>query len=341
MGDIMKTRADSRRSEHLSAVRQALWKMPRVTRAQLSESTGLSAMTVGKLLAVMQERGEVRQDETQRGAGGRPSMIAQYNADYAHFAVIVVEQENGKSEFTLSVHNLLGEAAYEEKRLMEEVCEDSFDAFFAEMATEYHLELAVFVLPGVAAGDRILSCDLQALADGQLLQRIKQRFGIEVLFENDVNGAVFGHAFGETKQGIFAGLYFPKNYCPGAGVVIDGEILYGTGHFAGEIGYIQGIDAWMSLDYNNIGKTAAMISQLLTIYCCTTAPRHVVLYGDFFTPELEREIAGRLDKQLLGNFAPGISTKKTLTQDMQRGAVRLGLRRMRAILDQRDESKEG
>ena len=115
MGDIMKTRADSRRPEHLSAVRQALWKMPRVTRAQLSESTGLSAMTVGKLLAVMQERGEVRQDETQRGAGGRPSMIAQYNADYAHFAVIVVEQENGKSEFTLSVHNLLGEAAYEEK----------------------------------------------------------------------------------------------------------------------------------------------------------------------------------------------------------------------------------
>lgn len=340
----MKTRADSRRPEHLSALRQALWRMPRATRAQLSEATGLSAMTVGKLLCVMERYGEVRQDETERTAGGRPSVIAQYNGGYAHFASIVVEQFEGRSAFALSVYDLLGTAVHEEQMLLGEVRADSFDDFFARAKAQYRLELAVFVLPGIADGDRMLMCDLAALTDGQVLQRIRRCFGVEVLFENDVNGAVFGHSFGETRQGVFAGMYFPQNYCPGAGLVVDGEILYGAGHFAGEIGYIQGIDAWMELDYADAKQTAAMISQLLAIYCCTTAPRHIVLYGSFFTPELECMIAKQLDERLLGHFAPGLSFKKSLTQDMQRGAVRLGLRRMRAILDkrdERDENKEG
>ena len=297
-------------------------------------------MTVGKLLAVMERRGEVRQDETERVGEGRPSMIACYNAGWVYFATIVVEQIGGKSAFMLSVHNLLGEAVHTERLLLEDVHENCFDDFFARMKKEYRLELAVFVLPGVADGDRILMCDLQALAQGQVLHRIKRLFGIEVLFENDVNGAVFGHSFGKTKQGVFAGLYFPKNYCPGAGVVIDGEILYSTSHFTGEIAYIQGIDAWMALDYTDETETAAMISQLLTIYCCTVAPRHIVLYGDFFTPELMRRIAAQLDARLMGNFAPGMSCKQTLTQDMERGAVRLGLRRMRALLSERDEMEE-
>lgn len=334
----MKTQIDSRRPEHLDALRQALLRMRRATRAQLAEETGLSAMTVGKLLALMQARGEVFQDETMRLAGGRPSVIAQYNGDYAHFAAIVVEQREGKSAFTLSIYDLFGEPVFSEELLLDTVKEDCFDAFFDHALQQgYRLALAVLVLPGVAEGDEIVLCDLEALVRGQVIRRIRDRFGIDVLFENDVNGAVFGHAFGTEAGTVCAGVYFPKNYCPGAGVVVEGKILCGHGHFAGELGYIQGIDAWESLNYGDTERTAQMIAQLLVVYACTTAPRCMVLYGDFFTAELRERIETLFALRMMGRYAMELTYETGMSADMERGAVRLGLARMRCILGRRDK----
>ena len=71
----MRTEADSRRSEHMAALRSALWHMPKATRAQLAKETGLSVMTVGKLLAVMEARGEVIQSGTLRGAASGDAFV--------------------------------------------------------------------------------------------------------------------------------------------------------------------------------------------------------------------------------------------------------------------------
>jgi len=191
------------------------------------------------------------------------------------------------------------------------------------------------VLPGVAQDDEIVTCDLEELLDGQVLRRMHRQFGMDVLFENDVNGAVFGHAFAQD-EGVCAGVYFPKNYCPGAGVVVDGEILYGKGHFAGEVSYMDAEDAWLSLDYEDESAAAEKISRLLVVYACTVAPAKMVLYGDFFTPEMERRICENFALRMRGRFSMEISFRKTMTQDMELGAKKLGLRRMFELLSMQD-----
>lgn len=336
----MKTTPDNRRPQHFAALRRAMLDSPQATRQQLAQQTGLSAMTIGKLLGEMQARGEISQQKGESQGGGRPSMMAHYNGDYAHFAAIVVEQRGGKSAFTMSVVNLFGKTVAQEALLLDEVHADSFDGFFSRMlAAGYRLRLAVLVLPGVAEGEDMLLCDLDGLVSGQVLKRIRRLFGVEVLFENDVNAAVFGHAFEAEDAEACAGVYFPKNYCPGAGLVVRGEILHGHRHFAGELPYIQGMDRWKALDYGDVNAAAEMIGTLMVIYACTAAPRHMVLYGDFFTPELVRAIMETMNAKLHGDFEMGLSVRKTLTRDMERGAVKLGLRRMLAILDQEDENK--
>ena len=338
----MKTEIDGRRGEHMDALRQALLSMRRATRAQLAEATGLSAMTVGKLLAVMQERGEVFQGDTQRLAGGRPSVIAQYNGDYLHFATVVVEQREGKSAFTLSIYNLFGEPVLSEELLLADVRVDSFDPFFEQAAAQgYRLALSVFVLPGVADGERIVLCDLEALVGDPFLPRLKERFGMEVLFENDVNGAVLGHAFHAEDQAVCAGIYFPKKYCPGAGIVIDSKVLHGNQCFAGEFGYVQGEENWMALDYADKKSVIGMVGQSLVIYACTIAPRSMVLYGDFFTPEIEQGLLRYLRERLKGRFDMEITCRTSMAADMERGAVRLGLERMHAMLKQADKTEKG
>lgn len=327
---------DNRRPEHIAALRRALLLCRQATRQQLADTSGLSTMTVGKLLGEMTARGEVRQPRTQSRGSGRPSMIAEYNGDYAHFAAIVVEQREGRSAFTLSVVNLFGETVFEEKLLLAQVRADSFDSFFARMiAAGYRLRLAVLVLPGVAEGEEMLLCDFEELVRGQVLHRIRQMFDVEVLFENDVNAAVFGHGF-EAADEVCAGIYFPRRYCPGAGVVVRGEILHGYRRFAGEVIYIQGTEHWAALDYGDVPTTAEMIAQLLTVYACTVAPGRMVLYGDFFTPALEAAIQARFTEKMLGRFDLTLTCQDAMAQDLERGACRLGLRRMLAILDRED-----
>ena len=337
----MKTTPDNRRPEHIAALRRALLLCRQATRQQLADASGLSTMTVGKLLGEMTARGEVCQRGTERQGSGRPSMIAAYNGDYAHFASIVVEQREGKSAFALSIVNLFGETVSREVLLLDEVRADSFDDFFSRMiAAGYRLRLAVLVLPGVAEDGEMLLCDFEELVRGQVLQRIRQRFGVEVLFENDVNAAVFGHGFDATDE-VCAGIYFPRRYCPGAGVVVRGEILHGHRRFAGEVLYIQGIDRWLTLNYDDEAAAAEMIAQLLTVYACTVAPGRMVLYGDFFTPTLEAAIRARFDEKMLGRFDLTLTFQGAMTQDQERGAQRLGLRRMLELLDMEtaDEGK--
>lgn len=336
----MKTTPDNRRSEHTAALRRALLSRRQATRQQLADATGLSAMTVGKLLVGMTARGEVCQPGTQSQGSGRPSMIAAYNGDYAHFASIVVEQREGKSAFALSVVNLFGETVLRETLLLDEVRADCIDDFFSRVIDAgYRLRLAVLVLPGVAEGEEML-CDLEELVRGQVLRRIRQRFGVEVLFENDVNAAVFGHGFGAEDE-VCAGVYFPQRYGPGAGVVMHGEILRGHRRFAGEVLYIQGIDRWLTLDYDDEAAVAEMIAQLLTVYACTVAPARMVLYGDFFTPALEAAIRARFEEKMLGRFDLTLTFQAAMTQDQERGARRLGLRRMLELLDMETEDGGG
>lgn len=332
----MKTTTDNRRPEHMAALRRTLLGCRQATRQQLASATGLSTMTVGKLLGEMTARGEVRQPRTQSQGSGRPSMIAEYNGDYAHFAAIVVEQREGKSAFTLSVVNLFGETVFRETLLLDETRADSFDGFFTRIiAAGYRLRLAVLALPGVAEGEEMLLCDFEDLARGQVLHRIRRLFGVEVLFENDVNAAVFGHGF-EAADEVCAGIYFPRRYCPGAGVVVRGEILHGHRHFAGEVPYIQGADRWAALDFDDVAATAEMIGQLMAVYACTVAPGRMVLYGDFFTPALEAAIRTRFTEKMLGRFDLTLTCQDAMAQDLERGACRLGLRRMLAILDRED-----
>ncbi len=329
----MKVEADSRREEHLCALRRVLMQARRATRAQLAQATGLSTMTIGKLLFDMERRGEVCQDETLCRNGGRPSIVAVYNGDYAHFAAITVMQCHGVSTFDLCIYNLFGEAVMKKRMLTDQVAEDSFDSFFLEaLSLGYRLRLAVFALPGEEENDRIFLCDFDRLLGTTFLPRIRRLFHVETIFENDVNAAVFGHSFDHAPGSVHAGAYFPRIYPPGAGLIVNGEILHGHRHCAGEIAAMYGSDNWLSLDYSDVQRTSEVISRLAAAFYCISAPSGMVLYGDFFTEELMREIAERASSRLCGRFDMCLCAQADMGEDMQRGAVRLGLRRMLELL---------
>ncbi|MDO5377789.1 MAG: hypothetical protein Q4G52_05585 [Clostridia bacterium] len=335
------TDPDGRRAEHIDVLRRTLRGMRRATRSQLAKATGLSVMTVGKLLAVMEQRGEVR-EAGQVASGGRPSSVASYDGDYAHFATVCVQQRDGRSAFEWSVYNLFGERIEGETLLLDRVDVESFDVFFDKAKAQgYRLRLAVFALPGEAEGDRLFISDFEALMGERFLPRIRERYRVETLFENDVNAAALGYASEAGENGVCAGIYLPRRFPPGAGLIVGGSILHGHGHFAGEIAYIHGVRAWMALDYGDAERVLAMLSELLVALACVAAPENVVLYGDFLTEETAKALEGRVKARLEGKFAMRIACRTDMAPDMERGAAQLGLRRMETMLREADKGEWG
>ena len=334
----MAKTGDPRLAEHIDSLRGALLARGRATRAELAADTGLSTMTVGKLLAAMELRGEVSQDETVKAASGRPSLVARYRGDFAHFATVTVCQREGRSVFAFSVYNLFGERVHRSEQAVDDVGQESFDAFFAQSAARgERVRLAVFALPGEARGDSLYISDFEGLMYGGFLPRIRARWGVETLFENDVNAAVFGHPFEEgDEEAVHAGVYLPGRFCPGAGLVIGGNILHGCSSFAGEVTFIHGPQAWAALNYGDTECVVQMISELLTAIGCTVAPHSTVLYGDFLTDALVCALERRLRARFCGKFEMHLTWERDIAPDMERGARALGLRRMRALLRQMD-----
>lgn len=336
----MAQTGDPRLAEHMDSLRGALLARGRATRAELAADTGLSTMTVGKLLAAMELRGEVSQDEVQKAASGRPSVVARYRGEYAHFATVTASQREGRSVIAFSVYNAFGERVHRSEQTPGDVRPESFDAFFEQSAARgERVKLAVFALPGEVRGDSLYISDFEALMYGGFLPRIRARYGVETLFENDVNAAVFGHPFEEgEEEAVRAGVYFPQRFCPGAGIAIGDRILHGHGSFAGEIAFLHGPRAWAAVDFADAERVERMISEVLTALACTVAPESTVLYGDFFTDGLLRALEERLRARFCGQFEMRLSWQSNIAQDMERGAHRMGLRALRALLRRLDEN---
>ena len=211
-----------------------------------------------------------------------------------------------------------------------DVRQDSFDPWLGEMKAAHNLRLVSFALPGEADGDHVFICDFEALLYSGFLPGIRQRFGVETLFENDVNAAMRGHAF-ESAGGNKAGVYFPMRYPPGAGIMVDGKIVHGLRRFAGEIGFLHGAKAWRALDYADEEGTAQMITDVLAAISCVIAPDGIVLYGDFLSERFAADVQERLSEKLGRQIGPRISIGD-MPGDMERGAAQLGWERLMQML---------
>ncbi len=329
--------SDQRLSKHMDSLRRVLIGCRRATRAELAAQTGLSAMTVGKLLARMQARGEVSQNETVASGGGRPSTVAQYNADFAHFACVSVMQKERRNAFVFSAFDALGQRVFSQTRDIDPVREDSFDFFFEEArAAGMPIRLVVFALPGEAQGDRIVISDFEGLLGERFLPRIRERFGVRTIFENDVNAAVYGQAFSGEQPEICAGIYFPGRFPPGAGAVVHGRVLRGHRNFAGEVAYIHGAEAWNAADAGEEDKLTERIGLLLRAYACTLAPQRMVLYGDMFSPDMQDRIRREFAAHFGACFDMDIRFSTALCEDMEKGAARLGYDALLTLLGEPD-----
>ncbi len=306
-------------------VRESLKLLRQATKQELSFKIGLSVVTVNSLLADMIKEGEVFEGEMVPSNGGRPSMQYCYNVNYSHGIVVYGHQKENKNCIHLAVVNLAGEIVYREETFMADIVVESFEEMIDRgLQKVSSVSILGFGLPGEEEDGIVTLNDYSSLIGEEFMAYYKSKYNIPVIFVNDINGAVNGYfhykAIGGMKN--IAGIYFPRLYNPGAGLVLNGEVYTGYKSFAGEIGNLPiGID-WRQLDYTNREVVAESLGKLVAAFSCIIAPEQFVLYGDFFKEGDAISIKEYANNLLRGEFDAYVVVSDSFEEDYEQGMIR-------------------
>ena len=331
-------KADTRLMKQLnkSTLRNILSQKRTATKPELAKYSGLSVVTVNALLSEMLYSGEVQEGGNAPSGGGRPSMQYRYNYDYRTVAVVYGHQLEGRSYIHTLAVNLDGKKLWERQEYMEEIGPESFDSALDEVFAAFgNTGLIAFGLPGEAIGNEVIINDFKGLEGRVFLPRIRERYQVPVLFENDINAMTCGYYQSKCAEGeaCVAGIYFPRSFFPGAGLVLNGSIYYGASHFAGEMGAMYTPVPWDKLDYFDEEQVLHQLEEVLVSYSCIAAPSRFVLYGDFFTADMSRLLEQRVGSRLGGSFRVRVETSEKLEEDYETGMISLALKRIVEDMD--------
>ncbi len=308
------------------ALRKHLAQKREATIQELSKLTALSVVTVKTLLAQMIEKGEVSEGRFIPSRGGRPSQLFAYNGEHRHAVVIYGYQKDNRNSIHILVVNLFGECVYKKQTFLDDIQVDSFCGMLDNVIQAYpDVTVIAFGLPGFEENGVIVANDYSGIVGNRFMPFYQARYELPVIFSNDVNAAVKGYAESFADSPCLVGIYFPRIYSPGAGMVLGGDVYTGSQHFAGEIGQLLPDTDWTQLDYSDGQTMRDTVSRLLSIYCRILAPHQFVLYGDFFSVSDTEIIKQKTQSLLNGQFRVNVTLSSAFEADFERGMIVLAL----------------
>ena len=308
-------------------LRRILRQCKEATKPELADRTGLSVVTINSLLEDFLKTGEVVQSGLAPSGGGRPSARYRYRPDYRYAVLLYGHQSEGRNLMHLAVVNLMGECVWRKEEYFDEIRVKSFEAVLDDVIGRFpETGLLAFGLPGEVVDDVVTIHDYQALIGPEFMAHYKERYHLPVVFENDINAMTYGACReGDVEKTMVAGIYLPRIYPPGAGLVIQGKIYYGTSHCAGELAGLPVPVSWDSLDYGREGDVLENLKLLTAVYGFTVAPETLIFYGDFFTGELKERLKAYSERLLEGKFHMDLIFAENLERDYEEGMKRLAL----------------
>ncbi|HEY1293146.1 MAG TPA: ROK family transcriptional regulator [Chloroflexota bacterium] len=226
-----------------SLVLSTIYGALKISRAAVARRTGLSRTSVGEAVGELLERGLVEEVGRGQTSGGKPPILLRVKSDARH----VIGVDLSGEEFRGAVYNLRGEA-----RHVLSVRREGRSGAAA-------LELAYVLLERLvnAAGAPVLGLGIgtPGLIDFRrgsqvhwavnldwleipLRARLEERYGVPVHVLNDSQAAAMGEYFFGASGGSGNLVVIKCEEGLGAGIVLEGQLLYGDHFGAGEIGHL-------------------------------------------------------------------------------------------------------
>lgn len=331
----MKATPKSLKRVIITSIRKTLLELGNATKVELSDKLEISFPTTSKFIAQMEKDGEIISAGLDESSGGRRAKRYAYNPEYMLGLAIFIE----KTETNYTIFNCVGEVKDQGKapsvliddgiNLLTKLIEKIMAANALKIGS-----IAIGV-PGSVDGGRIFYMPgYEQFQNFDLKRYFEDYFSIPVVVENDMNTAVLGFnhhkRIKDNKSLIY--LYFGHNG-PGAGFMINGDVVRGSTFFAGEVSFVpqynernfgQMLENGNRLNKITISEDGQIdaISRLLASFVAIINPNTIIFSSDEVKEEILYKISIRSTKYIPSEHLPEL-TISNWKQDYLLGLQRL------------------
>ena len=307
-------------------VQEALRQKRSATIRELSEETGLSAVTVGSIMPDLISAGVARELELVPSDGGRPARQFGFNPEHSLVLAVFGREIGAADSICLRVADLDGRTIAEEDY---ETAFDSFASFTAPIdrlvETYPRISALGIGIPGVEFEGRLLASDYGELVGSPLLEELENRYRIPVVIENDVNAAVLGVGQRDSPSESEVYLFLPEKYPPGAGIRIGDRLIKGRRNFAGEISALPLNLSWKDGRHFSPEQLIDAVTRIIVSLSAVVAPDTIVLFREHIPPGFLKDIQKECLLFLPAEVIPALSLSKDFGADFERGLICLAL----------------
>lgn len=227
----------------LRGIRTALIELGSATKVELSEKLGISFPTISKFLAEMEKEGELLLLGLDDSSGGRRAKRYAYNPEHMLGLAIFLE----RTETNYTIFNCLGEVMeqgvtstvpLEDQLSIVTECVEDLLSKYPKISS-----MSIGVPGSVHHGRIIYIPGYEHLEQFDLKGHFEERFALPVVVENDMNAAVLGYYRTRRMKNnpSLIYLYFGQNG-PGAGIMMNGDVVRGSTFFSGEVSFVPQYD---------------------------------------------------------------------------------------------------
>ncbi|SEP10969.1 ROK family transcriptional regulator [Paenibacillus sp. OV219] len=226
-------------------VLEAVLRHAPLSRAQISERTGLNKATVSSLVQDLIDRHLVVDIGPGESSGGRkPNMLLFHaKAGYAIGIDLGVNYIRGiltDLEGTVIVERTLPLHTQQQDKVINQLIACIEGLKTAIPTSPYGLVGIGIGVPGIINDEgTILFAPNLSWSDVPLRTLIEERFGVPVTIDNEANAGAQGEQKYGAGRGIATQIYVSIGIGIGSGIILDKELYKGASGFSGELGHLS------------------------------------------------------------------------------------------------------
>jgi len=234
------------RQQSVRLVVERLLRDRSVSRAEIARSTGLSKQTISEVMRDLERDGWVHEDGQIQGSVGRSAVTYALRPD----AAFVLGIDLGGTKLHVALADLHGEIVAES---IEPTSCDGGAAVVAQIdrmkdallqrasVSAQRLRGGVMGSPGMvdpASGSIVIAPNIPGLDSLDVRAALRERLGIDIAIENDVNLAAIGEHWRGNSRKARSFAFIAVGTGIGMGIFSDGYLVRGARGAAGEIAYL-------------------------------------------------------------------------------------------------------
>lgn len=320
------------KTDNIHQVRTCFYNGEIWTKNELAKQAGLSLAATTNTLQLLLKDGEIELVGEAKSTGGRKSKQYRINQDYYHIGTLTLKRDEQSYCFMIKVSDLLGNLLQKGHVVSHfGTIDEVMEVIDSLLKSDDKVAVLALSIPGVCKDGIIGICDFDELSNLALAKLIKERFGLEVVLENDVNVASIGFGKHYPNAMNLALMYQPRVKYIGCGFLVNHELCTGFSNFAGELSYLpfythQEQEQLLKNDPNRL-----LLEQLITI-CCVINPEIIAICSDVIEQFDDCEIT----KYLPLEHCPKIVDIKDLDELIFDGLCSLGIELLKNKIRKRE-----